>query len=211
VGKQYLVTRRVPCRHRSKELERQAANVDEELVNEGGEEDWVATHTDRRRHDNIVDGGVIPDIEMEDEDEEMRDMDVDDIPGLEDMQMPSDDESDTETNQIMYSLLSQWFMSRERTVRTRTYDLFITYDKYWRCPRLWLFGYTALGAPLPVTAIMEDISTDYVDKTVTMETWPYMEGQGMSMASVHPCKHSHVMQSIIARQSERGDEVRVDQ
>ena len=99
----------------------------------------------------------------------------------------------------------------DMTVRTRTYDLFITYDKYWRCPRLWLFGYTALGAPLPVTAIMEDISTDYVDKTVTVETWPYMEGQGMSMASVHPCKHSAVMQSIIARQSERGDEVRVDQ
>ena len=97
------------------------------------------------------------------------------------------------------------------TVRTRTYDLYITYDKYWRCPRLWLFGYTALGAPLPVQAIMEDISTDYVDKTVTMETWPYMEGQSMSMASVHPCKHSHVMQTIIARQSERGDVVRVDQ
>jgi ubiquitin-like-conjugating enzyme ATG3 len=99
----------------------------------------------------------------------------------------------------------------DMTVRTRTYDLFITYDKYWRCPRLWLFGYTALGAPLPVSAIMEDISTDYVDKTVTMETWPYMEGQSMSMASVHPCKHSHVMQTIIARQSERGDVVRVDQ
>jgi ubiquitin-like-conjugating enzyme ATG3 len=97
------------------------------------------------------------------------------------------------------------------TVRTRTYDLYITYDKYWRCPRLWLFGYTALGAPLPIHAIMEDISTDYVDKTVTMETWPYMEGQSMSMTTVHPCKHSHVMQTIIGRQIERGDQVRVDQ
>lgn len=97
------------------------------------------------------------------------------------------------------------------TVRTRTYDLYITYDKYWRCPRLWLFGYTALGAPLPIQAIMEDISTDYVDKTVTMETWPYMEGQSMSMASVHPCKHSHVMQTIIARQGARSEQVRVDQ
>jgi len=58
---------------------------------------------------------------------------------------------------------------------------------------------------------MEDISTDYVDKTVTMETWPYMEGPSMSMATVHPCKHSHVMQVIIARQEERGEQVRVDQ
>ena len=38
-----------------------------------------------------------------------------------------------------------------------------------------------------------------------------MEGQGMSMASVHPCKHSAVMQSIIARQSQREDDVRADQ
>ena len=60
-------------------------------------------------------------------------------------------------------------------------------------------------------AIMEDISTEYVDKTVTMENWPHMEGQSISMTSVHPCKHSHVMQTIIARQGERGDEVRVDQ
>ena len=58
---------------------------------------------------------------------------------------------------------------------------------------------------------MEDISTDYVDKTVTMETWPYMEGQSTSMATVHPCKHSHVMQVIISRQEEHGKQVRVDQ
>lgn len=26
-------------------------------------------------------------------------------------------------------------------IRTRTYDLYITYDKYYQTPRLWLFGY----------------------------------------------------------------------
>ncbi|XP_026684887.1 ubiquitin-like-conjugating enzyme ATG3 [Diaphorina citri] len=26
-------------------------------------------------------------------------------------------------------------------VRTRTYDLHITYDKYYQTPRLWLYGY----------------------------------------------------------------------
>ena len=74
-----------------------------------------------------------------------------------------------------------------------------------------MFGYDARGMVLPISGIMEDISSDYVDKTVTMETWPYYEGQSMSMATVHPCKHSHVMQTIIARQTERGDDVRVDQ
>jgi hypothetical protein len=93
-------------------LEREAASADEQLINseEGGgeEEAWVATHTDRPqlRNNNVVDVAEIPDIDMEDitQDDEVRDMDIDDIPGLEDMQMPSDDESDDETNRKMYRL-----------------------------------------------------------------------------------------------------------
>lgn len=30
-------------------------------------------------------------------------------------------------------------------VQTRTYDLHITYDKYYQTPRLWLFGYDEVG------------------------------------------------------------------
>ena len=29
---------------------------------------------------------------------------------------------------------------------TRTYDLNITYDKYYQTPRLWLFGYDEVGS-----------------------------------------------------------------
>lgn len=29
----------------------------------------------------------------------------------------------------------------EAILQTRTYDLYITYDKYYQTPRLWLFGY----------------------------------------------------------------------
>src|SRR5215471_1242905 len=110
---------------------------------------------------NAIEAAGIPDIDMEDingNDDEIRDMDIDDIPGLEDMQMPSDDESDDETIRKLYFHFLSPIDFRDITVRTRTYDLYITYDKYWRCPRLWLFGYTALGAPLPIHAIMEDIS-----------------------------------------------------
>jgi hypothetical protein len=93
----------VPCRHRPKALEREAANADEQLIQNDdgdGEEAWVATHADRQPHTHTAEASVIPDIEMEDataQDNEIRDMDIDDIPGLEDMQMPSDDESDDET------------------------------------------------------------------------------------------------------------------
>jgi len=31
--------------------------------------------------------------------------------------------------------------SEDFILQTRTYDLYITYDKYYQTPRLWLFGY----------------------------------------------------------------------
>jgi hypothetical protein len=76
---------------------------------EGSEEDaWVATHADRPPRTNVIDAtSMIPDIEMEDasiQDDEIRDMDIDDIPGLEEMQMPSDDESEDETARKLYTL-----------------------------------------------------------------------------------------------------------
>ena len=91
-------------------MEREAANADELLVNSEGEveeEAWVATHADRPPRTNVVDPSAIPDIDMDDaEDDEIRDMDIDDIPGLEDMQMPSDDESDDEAARKLYSRAS---------------------------------------------------------------------------------------------------------
>jgi ubiquitin-like-conjugating enzyme ATG3 len=106
-NKQYLVTRRVPCRHRPKALEREALNADEEIITSeaDGDEPWVATHSHHQPRTEICDTGI-PDIDMEDAgmpDDEIRDMDIDDIPGLEDMQMPSDDESLDETRQKRYA------------------------------------------------------------------------------------------------------------
>jgi ubiquitin-like-conjugating enzyme ATG3 len=97
--KQYLVTRRVPCRHRPKALEREA--IEEGIVGEG-DDAWVTTHNDRQPRTNT---DPVPDIEMDDVEDEPRDMDIDDIPGLEDMQMPSDDDSDDEPARKLYSYL----------------------------------------------------------------------------------------------------------
>ena len=41
---------------------------------------------------------------------------------------------------------------------TRTYDLNITYDNYYRTPRLWLFGYSEKQHPLAEKEMYEDIS-----------------------------------------------------
>lgn len=72
-------------------------------------------------------------------------------------------------------------------LKTRTYDLHITYDKYYQTPRLWLFGYDENRKPLTVDQMYEDVSQDHAKKTVTMETHPHLPGP--PMASVHPCRY----------------------
>jgi ubiquitin-like-conjugating enzyme ATG3 len=103
--------------------------------------------------------------------------------------------------------------SSHNIVRTRTYDLHIVYDKYYQTPRVFLSGFDengiALspihfriigldchvlhsiesGLPLSAESIMQDISSDYANKTVTMETHPLLN---VSMVSVHPCRHAEV-------------------
>ncbi|CAO1635367.1 unnamed protein product [Parajaminaea phylloscopi] len=79
----------------------------------------------------------------------------------------------------------------------RTYDCLITYDKYYQTPRMWLVGYDESGVPLKPSQIFEDISSDYAQKTVTIEPFPH--SATMSTASVHPCKHASVMKKVIER------------
>ena len=45
---------------------------------------------------------------------------------------------------------------------------------------------------------MEDIVGDYKDKTVTLEDFPWFDGN-VKMATVHPCKHASVMKSLLDR------------
>lgn len=42
-------------------------------------------------------------------------------------------------------------------VQTRTYDLYITYDKFYQTPRLWLVGYNEHNKPLSIDEMYEDI------------------------------------------------------
>ena len=79
-------------------------------------------------------------------------------------------------------------------VRTRSYDISLTYDKYYQTPRVWLFGYDEERQPLTPPQIFEDIMQDYAKKTVTIEAHPHL---GDAQASVHPCQHAAVMKRIV--------------
>eukprot|EP00931_Biecheleriopsis_adriatica_P115334 TRINITY_DN91140_c0_g1_i1.p1 TRINITY_DN91140_c0_g1~~TRINITY_DN91140_c0_g1_i1.p1 ORF type:complete len:333 (+),score=76.35 TRINITY_DN91140_c0_g1_i1:65-1063(+) len=86
-------------------------------------------------------------------------------------------------------------------VKTRTYDLSITYDKYYRTPRLWLFGYNEAGDPLTPEEVYEDVLSDYVSKTVTVDPHPLT---GTPTVSIHPCRHAQVMQKVVQDWIEQG-------
>ncbi|KAJ6002047.1 hypothetical protein N7522_007274 [Penicillium canescens] len=85
-----------------------------------------------------------------------------------------------------------------RSEPLRTYTLYITYSNFYRTPRLYLSGYLSPSEPLPPHLMMEDIVGDYKDKTVTLEDFPWFEGS-VKMASVHPCRHASVMKTLLDR------------
>ncbi|CAM9524803.1 unnamed protein product [Heterosigma akashiwo] len=96
----------------------------------------------------------------------------------------------------------------DNILRTRTYDVSITYDKYYQTPRVWLFGYDEDQQPLSADQIFEDVMQDHVRQTVTMENHPQLE---TVHASIHPCQHGAVMQRIVRGLSAGGREPEVQQ
>ena len=96
----------------------------------------------------------------------------------------------------------------DNVVKVRSYDVSITYDKYYQTPRVWLTGYADDGSRRPLTGeeMMQDVISDYANRTVTVENHPHVSGPH---ASVHPCQHGAVMKTIVrnlTRESEDGEE-----
>jgi ubiquitin-like-conjugating enzyme ATG3 len=101
----------------------------------------------------------------------------------------------------------------DTVVRTRSYDVSITYDNYYRTPRVYLYGYDENYKPLSPAQMLEDIMQDYAEKTVTIENHPHLP-RGGPHVSIHPCRHAETMRRIVTMMvnSEGGQkEVRVDQ
>lgn len=50
------------------------------------------------------------------------------------------------------------------------------------------------GKPITNEAIKQDIQKEYLDKTLTIEPFPFFEN--VFMPTVHPCKHANVLKSM---------------
>lgn len=125
--------------------------------------------------------------------------DMEDIPDLEDF---NDDNLLITEDPASAPVDSNQFIS------THTFDLYITYDKYYQTPRLWISGFEKSGAQMAPESILNLLSQDHAHKTVTVESFPHLN---CNMATVHPCKHAQVMKKIIDQYAEGERELRPDQ
>merc|ERR1711862_269120 len=55
-------------------------------------------------------------------------------------------------------------------------------------------GTSVEGQPLSGKEMMEDVMSDYANRTVTIESHPHVTGPH---ASIHPCQHGKVMKTIV--------------
>jgi len=99
-------------------------------------------------------------------------------------------------------------VENDNIMRTRTYDISMTYDKYYQTPKFWLFGYDEARQPLRAEQVFEDISADHAQRTVTIETHLH---KNEAWAFIHPCRHAAVMKRIVERQLANGKTPRADQ
>ena len=193
--KQYLVTRNVPCLCRADDLERHAKNTKNESVHiEGEADEWVGMVTEKEEILEIGQSSRPPQPVDEDDDD-------DDVPDMEDFN-PEDNEILDDDGGTLGGV------GEDTILKTRTYDISIHYDKFYRTPRVWLFGYDENGRPLKPEQIFCDISQDHAKKTVTIDHHPHL---GTPQAYIHPCKHAAVMKKIMESVSLGGKELRVDQ
>ncbi|GLT39596.1 hypothetical protein SLE2022_177690 [Rubroshorea leprosula] len=212
--KQYLITRNVPCLRR-------AASVEEEYEAAGGEilldnednDGWLATHGKPKDKNDVEEN--LPSMESLEisKNKTVKAIpsyfggdDEEDIPDMADYEEADNViETDAATLQPTYLVANE--PDDDNILRTRTYDVSITYDKYYQTPRVWLTGYDESRMLLQPELVLEDVSQDHAHKTVTIEDHPHLPGKH---ASVHPCRHGAVMKKIIDVLMSRGVEPEVD-
>ena len=216
-GKQFLVTRGVPCQRRlDDDFAGESGGAADDLVRDGflgGPEDgkdsedagWLRTGGVSEKEQERMRGEVVSmsestgelgkrqaDVEKEDGD--------DDIPDMEDED--DDREAIIRDNTQGGAAAGGSAAGKPGHSGLRNYTLYITYTPYYRTPRFYLSGYEASSnAPLPPKLMMQDIVGDYKDKTVTLEDFPFTDNStgGVKMASIHPCKHASVMKILLDR------------
>ena len=188
-GKQMLVCRGVPCLRRAKDMEnavdfQEDAGDDDGFTTVGGtanasEEEIAEIPDDEPTQAPTTAAAALLGNDDDDDDDD------DDIPDM-DEYAAAQDPSALPPPTAPAS-------SGDNLLKTRTYDMTVTYDKFYQTPRIWLFGYDENRAPLPTKALLEDVSAEHSLKTCTVESHPHLKCHA---TSIHPCRHADVMKRL---------------
>ncbi|TYJ27076.1 hypothetical protein E1A91_A07G162500v1 [Gossypium mustelinum] len=213
--KQYLISRNVPCLRRAASVEQEYEAAGGEVLLDNEDNDgWLATHGRPKDRNDVEE--ILPSMETLEirQNETVRSIpsyfgsgeNEEDIPDMADYE-EADNAIDTDAATLPSDYLVAQEPDDDNILRTRTYDVSITYDKYYQTPRVWLTGYDELRMLLQPELVLEDVSQDHAHKTVTIEDHPHLPGKH---ASVHPCRHGAVMKKIIDVLMSHGVDPEVD-
>jgi ubiquitin-like-conjugating enzyme ATG3 len=180
--KQFLITRGVPCRKRVKNIEESKSKEEET------EEGWVVAES-FNENENIDEVYIKNTTEVIENLENDEILDMDQV--TEDLVVEKDENAIDFFSNKNYIAVDE---PEENILKTRVYDLSITYDVYYQTPRLWLVGYDEYKRPLKTNEMFEDIMEDYAKKTATSEEHPCL---GAHQISIHPCNHAKMMKHFI--------------
>ncbi|VDM32094.1 unnamed protein product [Hydatigera taeniaeformis] len=202
--KQFLFTKGVPCYKRVSQLFNTSGDSDRILEEHDAEGGWVETcffGSDPSGVDSESETEIAGEIERsektndaEEDEEEAEDLDAY-------IQSGMLDEVDAQAVSDRVRRPSKSFggkddaFMRNGVLQTRTYDLYITYDKYYQTARFWLCGYDENHNPLSEAQMYEDFSQDHAKKTITTESHPHLSGA--PMPSIHPCRQAEVMKKLM--------------
>ena len=203
---QYLITRNVPCASRCSAIEAANAHLDGLVGVEGGE--WMIERSGDE-DDHIEDEfDLIEDEDVKPKADTTAPAPAPAAPAPSPVAAAADDEyadmADFEDDSLATdtAALSLAPASAQNVTKTRTYDLSITYDKYYQTPRVWLQGYDESLAALTGDEMFQDVMSDYVKRTVTIEKHPH-HPLALNI-SIHPCQHGAVMKNIVENMT-KGD------
>lgn len=208
--KQYLITKSVPSYRRAVDMYSdsiQESNVSSQMGGEN-DDDWCAPSVSQKDFDEdeevLVESEESNEKKQQHSEESVFRVDTGKsepapqtevskrIDSYEDMMDYEDDSLALDDDAV--ETLQTPKANDDSTLTARRYDVSITYDNYWRTPRVFLFGYDETGSPMTPEKIFEDIMQDYAQKTVTIEPHPHTS---RPQASIHPCQHSAAMKGVL--------------